>query len=247
MRPQSCDSQTHRERLDLSASPSEPLINISHTHTTTPYGTYVQGLPTTIDQYGSLITNTSGISRNDSSPYLWPDSPLAMSERTSLPTSDPEQVLPYDSQHCLCMACLFVGVPNEWTEGMWCRFLSCTFTTNVHSDYIAHERDHFHDPGNPLYRCVEQYCPFTSKRWPDLIRHYKVKHCKKPKEFPCPVPWCRFSGDGGFARKDKLMSHCKNVHQPGLMQSVHSVQNTVPAVAGSQGSAGPGLGHGSMI
>ena len=43
------------------------------------------------------------------------------------------------------------------------------------------------------------------------------------------------------------MSHCKNVHQPGLMQSVHSVQNTVPAVAGSQGSAGPGLGHGSMI
>ena len=46
----------------------------------------------------------------------------------------------------------------------------------------------------------------------DLIRHHKVKHCKNPEIFPCPVLDCKRSGANGFKRKDKLLSHQRNVH-----------------------------------
>ena len=119
-------------------------------------------------------------------------------------------------QECFCMACLSVGVPQNWEEGMLCRFPDCVSTTSTYGDYITHERDHFHQSGSPLFVCLEEHCTFDSKRWPDLIRHYKVRHCKKPREFPCPVPWCKFSGSNGFARKDKMTSHYNNIHRSGL-------------------------------
>ena len=40
-----------------------------------------------------------------------------------------------------------------------------------------------------------------------------VKHCKKPKGFLCPLPWCRYIGTDEFARKDKLTGHYNNIHK----------------------------------
>ncbi|CAD6584771.1 MAG: hypothetical protein ASARMPREDX12_001749 [Alectoria sarmentosa] len=117
---------------------------------------------------------------------------------------------------CSCTACLFVGAIKDWPDhGMACRFPGCNYFTEGHSDHILHERGHFHKAGNATFHCVEQLCPFTSKRWPDLVRHYTVKHCTSPKKFlyPCPVLWCKYSGNNGFARKDKLKSHYKNIHE----------------------------------
>lgn len=37
--------------------------------------------------------------------------------------------------------------------------------------------------------------------------------CSNPKKFPCPALDCKYNGDNGFARKDKLTSHWKKVHQ----------------------------------
>lgn len=119
---------------------------------------------------------------------------------------------PSPPQRCLCMACLLVGVPGAWTDSTFCRFPGCSYTTFAYDDYISHERDHYHKSVNPLFHCVEQHCKFTTKRWPDLIRHYTVKHCVSPRKFPCPVPWCKYNNDG-FPRKDKLTTHYKNVHQ----------------------------------
>lgn len=120
------------------------------------------------------------------------------------------------SHECACIACLSVGALKDWPDqGMSCRFPDCSYFTENHSDHILHERDHFQKAGNAAFRCVEQVYSFSSKRWPDLVRHYTVKHCTSPKKFqyPCPVLWCKYSGSNGFARKDKLKSHYKNIHE----------------------------------
>ncbi len=139
---------------------------------------------------------------------------------------------------CSCMACLLIGVPGDWNEGLCCRFKGCNFTTDIHAEYVSHERDHYHEPGNPLFHCVEQHCKFATKRWPDLIRHCTVRHCTKPKQFSCPVPWCKYSGDNGFARKDRLRSHQRNVHQ-GFVTSIPSstLRPIQPAMPGSRAFA----------
>ena len=137
-----------------------------------------------------------------------------------------------DSQGCTCMACLLIGVPRQYSSGTPCRLLGCNYIC-LESDYIDHERSHYHEPGATHYFCLEQHCKFTSKRWPDLIRHYTVKHCKTPKRFPCPVPWCKYSGANGFPRKDKLKSHQRNVHQERVTsQSSQQLRAIQPAEHG---------------
>ena len=143
-------------------------------------------------------------------------------------------------RECSCTACLFVGAIKDWPDhGMSCRFPGCKYFTEGHSDHIWHERGHFLKAGNATYHCVEQLCPFTSKRWPDLVRHYTVKHCTSPKKFryPCPVLSCKYNGNNGFARKDKLNSHYKNIHQgksgPGKASRVLKPATLKPQVSSS--------------
>lgn len=179
------------------------------------------------DKHGTIMDDPSGRPLTDnSSPVLHIDQYLDCA------------ILP----GCSCMVCLLIGVPGNWIEGVCCRFKDCDFTTDIHAEYISHERDHYHGPGNPLFRCVEQHCRFVTKRWPDLIRHNTVRHCTKPKQFACPVPWCKYSGDNGFARKDKLRSHQRNVHQGDAMSVATSNFRPIqPAMPG-----GPGLAHQGM-
>lgn len=105
-----------------------------------------------------------------------------------------------------------------------CRLSDCSFSIAVgryegtyRSEYVGekaaqkHEKDHFRHEGQ--LRCIEDRCDYGAKRWPDLKRHYTSKHCLNPKtKFPCPEIGCKYGGDNGFTRKDKLKSHRDKVH-----------------------------------
>lgn len=138
---------------------------------------------------------------------------------------------------CDCMDCRSVGLLVPFTSS--CRFPGCnTALASWHN--AIHEKTHYrtHQHGSPHYGCIEQHCSFTTKRWPDLIRHYTVRHCTSPKKFPCPVPWCKFSGENGFARKDKLKSHHKNVHAgQSLFAQAQGLRAIQPALGGNQTAA----------
>ena len=138
--------------------------------------------------------------------------PYMVPSITNTPTEEP-------SYGCSCIACLSVGAHTttfkDWRDrGMSCLLPHCNPSTGWHSVHL-HERSHFHTANGDAFRCLEPDCPFSSKRWPDLVRHYTVKHCTNPKKFryPCPVVWCKYSGENGFTRKDKLKSHYKNIHE----------------------------------
>jgi len=96
---------------------------------------------------------------------------------------------------CSCMACLSVGIfllRKGHRGSILCRFPCCVFSVSTWyatKEHVYHERDHFHLPGNPLFHYIEEHCKFTSKRFPDLIRHFQVRHCKSPQKVSCPLPW----------------------------------------------------------
>ncbi|KAL6713647.1 hypothetical protein ACLMJK_009112 [Lecanora helva] len=114
---------------------------------------------------------------------------------------------------CTCIVC--TGIRT--LEFDWRRLIRCCFPGCEVEKYSfkieAHERSHFLENGQ--YRCQVKRCNFStsSKRWSDLQRHSRSKHCINPaKKLHCPVSWCKFSEEKGFARKDKLNSHLKKVH-----------------------------------
>ena len=137
---------------------------------------------------------------------------------------------------CSCMKCAFLGTYNSitWTKTKrtedWdavfstlCRIPDCTkrielqtryFNVNeskkLQYDVVSHERTHYGQPG--AYRCLEAGCQVTAKKFYDLRRHYRGKHCSNVVKYPCKELGCRYSGDNGFVRKDKLKDHQRNVH-----------------------------------
>jgi len=107
----------------------------------------------------------------------------------------------------------------DFRDMAWCNQFCSSEWWELHYEkprYVAcHEISHFGTEG--AYHCNEQYCQFITKRWRDLQRHYSTRHCKAPKKFPCHVLGCKYGGENGFARKDKLKSHVKNVHEGRLL------------------------------
>ena len=146
---------------------------------------------------------------------------------------------------CACVSCLRLCnrypayVPE--LRGYKCRFLGCEFSQYHDQGSLNHERSHYGHPGK--YTCLEQNCHVVTKNFGDLKRHYKV-HCTNPKkeQFPCPVLLCKYSGNNGFARKDKLKSHYRNVHEgkPGPVKAGRVIKPATlkPQVSGFGGSAG---------
>lgn len=67
--------------------------------------------------------------------------------------------------------------------------------------------------GQVQYRCAVQGCHYFSIRRFELKRHHAAKHCTQPERFPCPEPYCRYGGDNGFIRPDKLKEHQKKIHE----------------------------------
>ena len=140
---------------------------------------------------------------------------------------------------CSCMACVFPKLDHSYFSRTSCRFEGCDnkeshgyrFASGYH-----YERTHFGAPGN--YHCQVKYCPLANKafkRWPDLIRHSKVAHCKSAPVFTCHVLGCKYR-EKGFHREDKLTSHIKNVHAGKAMPG-KGMRQLQPAVKKNEGSA----------
>lgn len=120
-------------------------------------------------------------------------------------------------KHCACIDCLRICNLNDislWgPSALRCRFPSCQVSQIFFPAFTKHEKSHYCQSGK--YTCLEQDCPTITKTFGDLKRHYKTKHCTKAdkEQFPCPILWCKYSGKNGFARKDKLKSHYRNMHE----------------------------------
>ncbi len=105
-----------------------------------------------------------------------------------------------------------------------CRIEGCTWRQIVHSysyslwPVMSHEERHFREETRDqdrklIFTCKNDRCQIRTKRKDDVKRHYATVHCKNPERFPCHVIGCRFGGENGFTRKDKLTSHMKSTHK----------------------------------
>lgn len=172
------------------------------------------------------------------------------STREQSPSSTPNPVNNSAPQkNCTCISCLKIPAPYwgaSYINGEHlCRFPSCQGipdTNKAFSELRNHEVGHYGQPGK--YTCLEQTCHTITKSFGDLKRHDKAKHCTNPEkeQFPCPVLWCKYSGNNGFARKDKLKSHYKNIHEgksgPGKANRVLKPATVKPQVSSFGSSAG---------
>ena len=148
-------------------------------------------------------------------------------------------------EDCSCISCLGIGIRNgrSWYYQNGCRFPGCPYRSRLYGCPVyEHEKSHYGQTGK--YMCLEQTCQVATKNFGDLKRHDKAKHCSNPtkEQFPCPVLWCKYSGNNGFARKDKLKSHYKNIHEgkPGPVKAGRVIKPATlkPQVSGLEGSAG---------
>lgn len=80
-----------------------------------------------------------------------------------------------------------------------------TETSHLFSPQLCSDKDR--------YRCAVYGCQYFAIRRSDLRRHHAVKHCTQPKRFQCPEPYCKYGGENGFKRLDKLKDHQKKIHE----------------------------------
>ena len=116
---------------------------------------------------------------------------------------------PNVTEICTCPTCTarrvyYTGNPVP------CVFNCGASPTYLRSSFHKHYKTHFKDEQGQ-FRCNAPNCNTTFSRWGELTRHYRA-HCLKPTTFPCTVIGCNRGGANGFTRKDKLLSHKRNVH-----------------------------------
>ena len=120
---------------------------------------------------------------------------------------------------CDCIVCAGVGKKVDLSRMRYalpCRVPGCNVPDHdkiYWHEILKKEASHFRIPGEAKFKCAENDCPIAVSSMTDLKRHYTNKHCTKSEKFPCPLVWCKYSGDNGFKRKDKLKSHYKNAHE----------------------------------
>lgn len=126
---------------------------------------------------------------------------------------------------CTCLICLSLGTRRDILfeptgfvrNSLACRYPGCQrlikpeFLQDLPSKSAEHEQTHFGNLGK--YHCLEEGCQTTTKNFADLRRHYNGRHCINAIKYPCPIVGCKYGGDNGFTRKNKLKSHQRNVHQ----------------------------------
>ena len=188
--------------------------------------------PYRTDMFDSDKPETSELGQGSFTP-TWADStvPYNKDEENSMLSAISTTAASGFSRECSCITCVELGSRREimWNVDMYqyeCRLSNCNFEAAIGSQekypyawageaaVRKHEKDHFRHEGQ--LRCIEDRCDYGAKRWPDLKRHYTSKHCLNPKtKFPCPEIGCKYGGDNGFTRKDKLKSHRDKVHGKG--------------------------------
>ena len=118
---------------------------------------------------------------------------------------------------CDCIVCAGVGKKVDVNVNQsQCRVPACNVPGHEQIWYsllLKEEASHFRTAGEAKFKCAENDCPVVVSSMTDLKRHYTNKHCTKSEKFPCPLVWCKYSGDNGFKRKDKLKSHYRNAHE----------------------------------
>ena len=128
-----------------------------------------------------------------------------------------QQRLSVAGNGCHCIVCAGVGKKVDWTVFQSpCRVPGCSVPDHdviSWTKILKKEASHFRIPGEAKLKCAENDCPIAVSSMTDLRRHYTNKHCTKSEIFPCPLVWCKYSGDNGFKRKDKLKSHYRNAHE----------------------------------
>ena len=159
---------------------------------------------------------------------------------------------------CFCLGCLHFtfaspATPSKLTY-ISCRIPGCTWTYDYpvlswsvdplfFKEYVVtHEESHFSSRtkvqgSKTTFTCKQEHCKFTTKRHSDIKRHYSSKHCRNAKKFPCHVIGCKFSGDNGFARKDKLKDHVKKGHR-NMFAVGRPVQNIKPKASVTKNGSG---------
>lgn len=129
-------------------------------------------------------------------------------EAVNYSVSGPSLPLTNDTTNaCACIPC-FVKSKREfinYTCVIGCDYRNFYWGNNSK----AHLKTHFKE--DKKFHCRAPLCGQIFGRWGELTRHYKT-HCLRPKKFACDVFGCRYSGDNGFIRHDKLLSHKRNVH-----------------------------------
>ena len=183
--------------------------------------------PYRTDMFDFDKTETSELGQGSFNP-TWTDSiiPDNRDENNSALGVTTTSAAPGSSRECSCITCLDLGLSREHSRVPYpanypCRLSDCNFSwtgQEYWSAYSAqkgarnHEKAHFRHEGQ--FRCIEDRCVYSAKRWSDLKRHYTSKHCLNPKiKFPCTEIDCKYGGNNGFTRKDKLKSHREKVHE----------------------------------
>jgi len=146
------------------------------------------------------------------------------------------------SKICACINCLRVGLNRKTSLndiGLVCRVSGCAYVqvewirVHLKGGALHHERSHFGQPGK--YACAEKGCKAVVKKFSDLKRHYAGQHCTNPQgtKHACPIVGCKYSGNNGFARKDKLTSHYKNMHEGRMALPGKSYKAIMPKTTGT--------------
>ena len=107
-----------------------------------------------------------------------------------------------------CLGCRRYGEYRQ--SEIHCQYQGCSETCSNYVSYLVHLKAAHTDL---CAHCLESKCKFSTKRVSDLGRHYAAKHCQAPRRFACPSSDCKYSGDNGFTRKDKLISHQRKMHK----------------------------------
>ena len=146
---------------------------------------------------------------------------------------------------CVCIVCAGVGKKPHISGPLKlpCRVSGCNVPGHNQtwfSELLQKEVSHFRSPGEDKLTCAENDCHVKVSSITDLKRHYTSKHCTRSERFPCRFVWCKYSGDNGFKRKDKLTSHYRNAHE-GKMGRGKASRVTKPK-ASEAGSGGVSAG-----
>ena len=157
--------------------------------------------------------------------------------------------LPVAGNVCDCIVCAGVGKKTHQSRisrPLPCRVPGCNALGHNRSfswELLRKEASHFRTPGEDKLKYAESNCPVAVSSMTDLRRHYTSKHCTKSEKFSCPLVWCKYSGDNGFKRKDKLNSHYRNAHE-GKMGRGKATRVTKPK-SSTSGSGSGGMGDGA--